>query len=213
MQAVRCRGREGVAPRAGARLVHSHCLLAITFVVVAVMAGCSGSSDRAVPEPTPPTSTVATGETSTATMSAEATAAWDAYLAFWRAYRSFGSEARAAEPFEKAKFDQELGPYLTGAAYTSLLHTMSEGRLRGQFLRGPMPEHDPAPDVVVEGTTATIRDCVLDAGEIYDGRRGVVVDPASGTRRLLEARMELVDGTWRLAQPLQRPDGDVPCAV
>lgn len=213
MHITRRRGREGVARRAGARRVRVRCLVPISFVVVAVMAGCRASSDRAVPEPYPPTSTVATGETTTATMSAEAAAAWEAYLAFWRAYRSFGSEARAVEPFEKARFDQELGPYLTGVAYTSLLHTMSQGRLRGQFLRGPMPEHDPAPDVVVEGTTATIRDCVLDAGEIYDGRRGVVVNPASGTRRLLEARMELVDGAWRLAQPLQRPDGDVPCAV
>lgn len=176
-------------------------LLASALLLLTSCRGDPGDAD-------PPTSAGAAASTTT-TLSLEQAAVWDGYRAFWQAYRALGAEERAAEPFTRATFDTELGPHVTGSAYGLLLESMSQGRLRGQFFRGPMPDHDPRPEITVQGDTATVRDCMLDPGEIYDGSRQTTVDPPSATRKLQIASMAFVDGSWRLSEPLE---GGEPCA-
>lgn len=182
-----------------------HVLVLSSAAAFLFAAGCGRSSESTAAATS--TSTAST-TTKTSTLSAEEAQVWEAYRAFWDAYSAFGRKDGAVEPFEKADFDHALGPHVTGPMYPHLLKEMSDGRALRQYFRGPPAEHDPRPEVTVTGEAAVVRDCMLDPGEIYDARRRVVIDPASGTRRLQIARLARVEGDWRVTEPLE---GGEPC--
>jgi hypothetical protein len=133
--------------------------------------------------------------------------AFNTYRDFYRAYIDFGTEVNRV--FTRADFDAKVGIHATGQQYNDLLHYFSNQRPRGVFFRGPPVEHDPDPDITIEGDRATIRDCMFDAGETYDADDNKVIDPADDKRELSIVRLERVGGAWKVADV--EPGGE--CAV
>lgn len=169
----------------------------VAAVVLALVAGACGGGERSpVPEATSST-TVPNSTTSSTVLSAQQATVFDAYLRCWKAYIDFGTEQNRS--FTRADFDARVGGCMTGEQYTKLLHGFSNGRPQGVFFRGPGIEHDPRPEVELNGAAATVRDCMLDQGEVFDADDGRVLDAASGARTLNVVSLALVDGTWRIA--------------
>ena len=170
--------------------------LAIAVVTALAIAGCDGD------QTTPPASSVGSTSTSSSTtttlLSTEEAAVFEAYRSCWTSYIEFGSET--SRSFTRADFDARVGGCLVrdGELYRNLLRAFSNNRPAGVYFRGPAVEHDPTPDVAVTGTTATVRDCMLDRGEVYDADDGRVLDPASGNRTLNIVELDQVGNAWRL---------------
>lgn len=184
----------------GSRVVAASMLLA--FVVGA----CGGDS---APARRTSSSTMALPSTTSSTtlLSVEQEAVFDAYVRCWQAYIDFGTEQTRS--FTRADFDARVGSCVTGDQYTKLLHAFSNDRPQGVFFRGPAIEHDPRPEVELNGATATVRDCMLDQGEVFDADDDRVLDAASGVRALNVVSLAQVDGTWKIAGA---EDGG-PCAA
>ncbi|HVF74808.1 MAG TPA: hypothetical protein VM938_07150 [Acidimicrobiales bacterium] len=123
--------------------------------------------------------------------------AFNTYRDFYRAYIDFGTEV--SRVFDRADFDTKVGLHATGQQYNELLHYFSNQRPRGVFFRGPPVEHDPDPEITVDGDKATIRDCMFDAGETYDADDNTVIDSADDKRELKVVRLERVAGVWKVA--------------
>lgn len=143
--------------------------------------------------------TVSTSSTTTSTtvLTAEQSAVFDAYVRCWKAYIDFGTEQTRS--FTRADFDARLGTCLTGDQYNTQLSAFSKHRPLGVFFRGPAIQHDPEPEVVITGGTATVRDCMDDQGEVYDVDDGRVLDRATGSLTLNLVSLAFVDGAWKIA--------------
>jgi hypothetical protein len=180
----------------------------LASAVFALVAGACGGDSSPTPATAastsaPPSST----SISTTSLSVEQAAVFDAYLRCWQAYIDFGTEQTRS--FTRAEFDTRAGGCVTGDQYTKLLHAFSNGRPQGVFFRGPPIEHDPRPEVDLNGANATVRDCMLDQGEVFDADDGRVLEEASGERIMNVASLVQVDGAWRISGA--RDDG--PCVA
>lgn len=171
----------------------SRCRAAALLLVLAVGA-CGGDNSSA---PTSSSTTASPSTTSSTLLSAEQAAVFDAYLQCWKAYIEFGTEQTRS--FTRADFDARVGGCLTGDQYTKQLHAFSNNRPLGVFFRGPPIEHDPRPEVELNGTVATVRDCMSDQGEVFDADDGRVLDRASGSRTLNVVTLSQVEGRWKIA--------------
>lgn len=167
------------------------------FTALLVALAVGGCSDRSSGPKATPTSTTAPSATSSTFLSADKAAVFDSYVRCWRAYIDFGTEQTRS--FTRADFDARVGNCLTGDEYKKLLHSFSNYRPQGVFFRGPAVEHDPEPEVELNGSSATVRDCMLDQGEVFDADDGRVLDPASGARTLNVVTLSQVDGSWKIA--------------
>jgi hypothetical protein len=52
----------------------------------------------------------------------------------------------------------------------------------------------------LDGTLAVVSDCDFDGSITMDGRTKQVVSPAVSQRALVNAKVELIDGVWRVTE-------------
>lgn len=116
------------------------------------------------------------------------------YLEFWAAVADAG---RPPNP-DHAGLNETAG----GEQLAGLRERLAQFRDEGLEVRGEHTSHPVVTRVSGEDTVAYVRDCrELDPdGGIYDAETGELVQGGAdpGERSLWEARLELVDGSWRV---------------
>ena len=119
------------------------------------------------------------------------------YRAFWDAYLA------AADPMNPTH--PGLAEHATGEQLMSVQSAFLAFRSAGHVIRGT---YDLAPEVVsFDGTTAVISDCYDDATGVYDAETGARQDADDPRRHEVTARLERVDGAWKVAQVTHKGDG------
>ena len=125
-----------------------------------------------------------------------ATAVTDRYLAFWDAV---WDAADPPNPEHPGLIDTAAGDYLA-VLQAQLTQLRDDGHVR----RGRGIENPEVVFVTANDTQAFVRDCVEENpdGGVYDATSGELLDddpaPTPGQRTLLESRLELLDGDWRV---------------
>ena len=123
-----------------------------------------------------------------------ATRVADRYLAFWDAV---WAAADPPDPDHPGLVDTAAGDHLTG-----LQAQLTELRDDGHVRRGRGTEHPVVVYVTDRDTHALVRDCIEENPEagVYDATSGELIDGGTdeGQRTLLETRLELLDGSWRV---------------
>ena len=118
----------------------------------------------------------------------------DRYLAFWDAV---WDAADPPDPDHPGLADTAAGDHLVG-----LRAQLTQLRDDGHVRRGRGTEHPVVVYVTAHDTQALVRDCVEEDPEtgIYDATSGERVEGGTeeGQRTLLETRLKVVDGDWRV---------------
>lgn len=199
----RARGADG-SPVVG-RVV-----LAGTLTVLLVMAACS--DDESVAEPT--TSRRSThAETPTSTTSTTAPSVEEQlierYQAFWDA--RFEANQEPVNPDHPG-----LREYATGAQLDNVLEETRQNAEDGIAFRRPANSVAESRVRVLEinGREATLQECVVNDGVVYEVATGEVVDDAVVSQSV-RATMRRVEDVWKLADTrlLQEWEGAAGCAL
>ena len=123
-----------------------------------------------------------------------ATTVADRYLAFWDA---LWDAADPPDPDHPGLADTAAGDHLVG-----LQAQLTQLRDDGQVRRGRGTEHPVVVYVTAHDTQALVRDCIEENPEsgVYDAISGERIEGGTeeGQRTLLETRLEVVDGDWRV---------------
>jgi hypothetical protein len=118
----------------------------------------------------------------------------DDYLAFWDAV---WDAADPPDPDHPGLAATAAGDHLSGLQ-AQLTQLQEDGHVR----RGRGTEHPVVVFVTAADTQALVSDCVEENPEtgVYDATTGELVEGGTdpGQRTLLESRLELIDGTWRV---------------
>jgi hypothetical protein len=119
----------------------------------------------------------------------------DRYLAFWDAA---WDASDPADPDHRGLLETAAGDYLS-ALQAQLTQLQEAGHVR----RGRGTENPVAVYLTDHDQAAVVRDCVEEnpAGGVYDAASGELVDGGEppGAWTLLEARLEIVDEAWKVA--------------
>ena len=179
----------------GARLGLMRGLLAGALLLTACQSSGAGPS-----ETRPASVDTARGtETSRASEFVEPSEAEDdpvaAYLAFWDAVEAAGNPPDPDHPdLEATAADPQL---------SQLRNVLSDYRQQGHLRRGDNEHHPELRQLLDDERAAIVDDCSeLDPeGGLYDAETGERIEGGGepGDRELLEARLELIDGTWKVA--------------
>ena len=118
----------------------------------------------------------------------------DRYLGFWDA---LWDAADPPDPDHPGLADTAAGDHLVG-----LQAQLTQLRNHGHVRRGRGTEHPVVVYVTAHDTQALVRDCVEENPEsgVYDAASGERIEGGTGEgqRTLLETRLEVVDGDWRV---------------
>lgn len=179
---------------------------AIGVMLLSLLAACGGDGDKASTatdassEPAKVLGTVvtATSTTSTTLLPADQKVV-DSYRAMWAAVR------RALDPPDPASAG--LAATHTGPALDAVVTQVQTVHARGAVMRGPVELH---PKVISRTETeATIEDCIVDKGHMFDPETGkrIDTDQPDVVYNHATTRMVLVDGTWKRqsSEQLQTP--------
>lgn len=185
---------------------HRRALVALAVAVVLFAGACSSDErDQAIPTTTSTTSTTEAGEpgstpTSTDSISDDASADAEVvagYRRFWDAYLT------AADPMDPTHPSLEAAA--TGAQLERVQRAFLARQAGGEVIRGSL---ELAPEVAeVDGTTATVTDCYADDTHIFDAATGEQKDPPDVVNYRVAATLELVDGSWKVADLVQEGEG------
>jgi hypothetical protein len=160
---------------------------------------CGGDDGEAADEddpastaPAEESSTTVDATTTVPSVEAEVEAA---YLAYWEMAERL---AQAPDPN-----DPEIDERSTGRLRSELVDNLTTMRTQGQRIEfGPSNGHEVV-NVDIDGTAATVSDCVVDEGVQIDDATGESVDfPA--TPGLLEATMVNSEGGW-IVESISKP--------
>jgi hypothetical protein len=191
--------------------------LSVVVVAVAVVAVAGVSffvtrpSKKAGPvntntRPLPPAATAPGASTPNTTTPQQATTA--AILADYRTAESILGEDAAAYPANA--LDPRLPQHMTGPELRTVQNFLTVLRIQGHHGDGTA---DLSPRVdAINGTTATITDCVFDHGRIVDGRTGKTISGPDRTATLNTISMLLESGTWKISDNQQVGTGCVQSA-
>ena len=123
-----------------------------------------------------------------------ATTVADRYLAFWDAV---WAAADPPDPDHPGLADTAVGEHLAG-----LQAQLTDLRDNGHVRRGRGTEHPVVVYLTDHDTQALVRDCIEENPDtgVYDAASGELIDGSTdeGQRTLLETRLELLDGAWRV---------------
>lgn len=116
------------------------------------------------------------------------------YLAFWEAVTA---ASERADPHYPALEETTAGPQLE-----QLRRILTRYREQGRVRRGQGTHHGVVRQIVDDGRAAVVDDCaeVDPAGGLFDAQTGERVESGGepGQRQLLEARLELLGGNWKV---------------
>jgi hypothetical protein len=168
--------------------VRRHLVVLAVVAVLVVLAGACSSGESVTPisagRTTSTTSTTTPGEATTA-----------AILAGYRAEDAALYEA--ADHFPVNLTDPRLAATMTGPELVAVRSRLLEARFQSQYAVGTA-ELDPVV-TGIDGTTATVSDCLFDHSRIVNGRTGKTVSGPDTERTLEHATLQLVDGVWKVA--------------
>lgn len=190
-------------PKRSAPSSHRRALVVFSLGVGLFAGACSSADDE--PDAIITTTTTSTtgadapaGSTTTSTDDASPDAEVLAgYRRFWDAYLA------AADPMDPTHPDLEAGA--TGAQLERVQRAFLARQASGEVIRGSL---DLAPEVAeVDGTTATVTDCYADDTHIFDEATGEQKDSPGVLSYRVTATLELVDGTWKVADLVQEGEG------
>jgi len=173
------------------------------------LAACGGSSHRGpdggrVTDSAPSTTTSSASTTSTVTDAHAAVV--DAYLAYWRAVDTYGSQTG---PFDPNEFKAIFGPVASGAQYDSLFERLQLNRAQGLVYRGRENAQHRPQVTELSGDRAVVTDCADDFGGIFDTRNNTFVQPLTpGEHSKIVAVVIRVDGAWKVST---QGEGDTRC--
>jgi hypothetical protein len=171
----------------------------LVAAAVAVVAACTSDGDGAAATTSPDdtsTSEPSTTDATTTTLDAEEEVL-AAYRDFWEVYLEVGG---MTGPFDPEMVGSILRSRSTGPEYDHLFDLFQADRLAGQVRRGTL---DLAPAVVsLDGSTATVSDCIDDHTGIYRADTGERVD--TDTPELHNVTVDLVveEGVWKVERLL-----------
>lgn len=174
-------------------------LLAATLALGLSAGACRSSDDDGdAAITTTTTSTTEAVESTTSTTAASPDAeVLVGYRRFWDAYLV------AADPMDPTHPD--LLEAATGAQLERVQRAFLARQAGGEVIRGSL---DLAPEVVeVDETTATVTDCYADDTHIFDAASGDQKDPPDVLNFRVTASLELVDGSWKVADLVQEGEG------
>lgn len=158
-------------------------------LVLAATVGISGCGSKARTEAKSPVTTSTTSIATSTTLSDRESAAIDGYRKFWTAYFA------AADPMNPN--DPALSAHATGEELGQVKSGFLARKSAGQVIRGTI---DLAPHVVSStDNEANISDCYFDHSQHFDASTGKPVDAADTERQSITAKMQLVDGKWKVA--------------
>jgi hypothetical protein len=190
-----------------------------TLLVVAALAvaACTGSNGQQAADDTTTTTAGPTTETTagpTTTTAADEELAPEeqvaqAYLRFWEVRLEANGEP--PDPEHPA-----LAQVATGEQLENVIAETRRRLEQGLAVRPPEPSVASHEVTVlrVGDTDAELQDCFVNDGIVYRIETGETIDDSVVTRSV-SARMELVDGQWRLARAtvLQEWEGVAGCAL
>jgi hypothetical protein len=106
--------------------------------------------------------------------------------------------------------DPRLPQAMTGAELKTVGSRLAVAAMDGQYGSGTV---DLAPVVTaVNGTAATISDCLFDHAIIVDGRTGQPITAPATQTSLEKVTMTLENGTWKISDEHMEGSGCVPAA-
>jgi hypothetical protein len=160
----------------------------ILISVPLVLAACGGSHSADANSAT--TSTSARAATTT-TLSANETAVLAAYRAGWGAYTGALKTANAFDPSLPATMAQPL--------LQKIEAQLLGDQHAGEIGTGAVQLHPKVSSITA--TTATVVDCAYSSSEYVYVKTGKLVPPITKPEHVgVKATMELVGGTWKVAQ-------------
>ena len=167
---------------------------AAACALLVVVAACGDDGEAAVDGTTTSTSdTTIASTTTTQDPEAEVEAA---YLAYWEMAKRLSENPDPHDP--------ELAERATGTNLDQVVDNLTTLKAQGRAIRfGRLYRHE-VQSVELTGTTALVRDCSVDDAATINASTGRDVS-ASVTTALLEARLALEDGSWRVGS-IQRLD-------
>lgn len=153
----------------------------VVLLLIGAMLGLAGCGSNG--------SSVATNGSTTTTIDPADAQVLDAYRAFQQDYMAIGASMNLDDPRLKA--------HATGDELKQLTKTFVGMKLEGYKLTGSITT---SPKLVSRtDTSAVVRDCAIDAGQMIDGSGKIVGDPAT-TMQLLSADLVFEDATWKVAK-------------
>lgn len=174
-------------------------MVAVTLPLVACGGDDDAGGDITTTEPPETTTTVA----STTTLSPEQQAEADVRAAY-DAYRGMSERLAAAPDPDDPEIDQRV----TGPARDKLLDSLTTMQAQQERIEfGPSNSHRVV-EVVIEGSTATVTDCVMDEGARVSDLTGERTEfPA--TPGLFVVTMESSSSGWLVASIRKPPAAEV----
>lgn len=204
----------GTAPRRAAGLPRALALVVLSVLAFVALAACS-SDDDSVAAPMTSTTTTSRNQgadsTSTSTTTVEDVEAEivDRYQAFWQA--RFEANREPVNPDHPG-----LREYATGAQRENVLEETRARQDEGIAFRLPANSVGESRVRVIEidGKEATLQECVVNDGVVYEVDTGEVIDDSVVTRNV-RATMRRVDSEWKLAaaRVVQKWEGVAGCAL
>jgi len=155
-------------------------LAALGLMSVTASCGGNGRNQRAAPP-----------STSVAPDSSAILAAYRAHWADINAVSSHPPVDATSPQLSEHMAGQELGQVQARLALLAVRH---------EYVVGPPVDTSMAEVKAVLGTAAVVTDCDLDQGVRKNESTGVVVNQASSQRTLVNARLDLIGGSWKVTQ-------------
>jgi hypothetical protein len=168
---------------------------AVACALLVVSSGCGDDDGEAADEGTTTSTSETTVASTTTTQDPEAEVE-AAYLAYWEMAKRLSENPDPHDP--------ELAERATGTNLDQVVDNLTTLKAQGRAIRfGRLYRHE-VQSVELTGTTALVRDCSVDDAATINASTGRDVS-ASVTTALLEARLALEDGSWRVGS-IQRLD-------
>lgn len=163
-----------------------------------ILAACGSSHEAGAPTNA---STITTSTTAASAAPSINDTVLSNYRAFWDDFIAVGTTT--VDPR-----DPRLATHATGEELRQLQTTFLARRASDEVIKGSVQL---APTVLkVENDKAIVQDCQLDLTRYYSNRTGQPVDAQATTRFLIEASMQLENGTWKVASINHKSDGCAP---
>jgi hypothetical protein len=195
-------GGRGFPRRRTSRPETARARLVLTVGAVLVATACSsGSGAKPIGAPSPTSTTVSGPSSSTSSVDPPTTTIDPTDAAILAAYRGMWTDSDAvAHHFPINVFDPILGDHIAGAELTQIQNFLTSLKVQGQYAIGPPIDTSRAIVKQLVGTAAVVSDCAFDGSVIVSGLTNQVVKPATTQRALVNAKVELIDGVWKVTE-------------
>ena len=97
-------------------------------------------------------------------------------------------------------FDPTLANHMAGAELTQYENYLTGLKFQNEYVQGPPTDTSRAIVKQIVGTAAVVSDCDFDASVVVNGRTNQIVKPAGTQRTLVNAKVELTGGVWKVTE-------------